>query len=133
MSDPNSVQDHTPMMQQYLRLKAQHPHVLLFYRMGDFYEMFYDDARRAAGLLDIALTQRGASAGAPIPMARGAAGPLASHPAEIGRQGRVGRDLRAARRAGQNQGPDGTRSGAHRDPGYHHRRSSVGGTARYPA
>ena len=60
---------HTPMMQQYLRIKAQHPHVLLFYRMGDFYEMFYDDARRAAQLLDIALTQRGASAGAPIPMA----------------------------------------------------------------
>ena len=60
---------HTPMMQQYLRIKAQHPHVLLFYRMGDFYEMFYDDARRAAQLLDIALTQRGSSAGAPIPMA----------------------------------------------------------------
>ncbi len=57
------------MMQQYLRIKAQHPDVLLFYRMGDFYEMFYDDARRAAALLDIALTQRGASAGAPIPMA----------------------------------------------------------------
>ena len=57
------------MMQQYLRIKAQHPDVLLFYRMGDFYEMFYDDARRAAELLDIALTQRGASAGEPIPMA----------------------------------------------------------------
>ena len=57
------------MMQQYLRIKAQHPDVLLFYRMGDFYEMFFDDARRAATLLDIALTQRGASAGAPIPMA----------------------------------------------------------------
>ncbi len=57
------------MMQQYLRIKAQYPEVLLFYRMGDFYEMFYDDARRAAELLDIALTQRGASAGAPIPMA----------------------------------------------------------------
>jgi DNA mismatch repair protein MutS len=57
------------MMQQYLRIKAQHPDVLLFYRMGDFYEMFYEDARRAAQLLDIALTQRGASAGAPIPMA----------------------------------------------------------------
>jgi DNA mismatch repair protein MutS len=57
------------MMQQYLRIKAQHPDALLFYRMGDFYEMFYDDARRAAQLLDIALTQRGASAGAPIPMA----------------------------------------------------------------
>src|SRR5450631_2279984 len=64
-----SVDEHTPMMQQYLRIKAQHPDVLLFYRMGDFYEMFYDDARRAAQLLDVALTQRGASAGAPIPMA----------------------------------------------------------------
>ncbi len=61
--------DHTPMMQQYLRIKAQHPDVLLFYRMGDFYELFYDDARRAAGLLDITLTARGQSAGAPIPMA----------------------------------------------------------------
>ena len=60
---------HTPMMQQYLRIKAQYPETLLFYRMGDFYEMFYDDARRAAQLLDIALTQRGVSAGAPIPMA----------------------------------------------------------------
>jgi len=66
---PQNTPDHTPMMQQYLRIKAQHPDVLLFYRMGDFYEMFYDDARRAAELLDIALTQRGASAGAPIPMA----------------------------------------------------------------
>ena len=60
---------HTPMMQQYLRIKAQHPDILLFYRMGDFYELFYDDARRAAGLLDITLTARGASAGQPIPMA----------------------------------------------------------------
>src|SRR3984957_18771093 len=64
-----ALQEHTPMMQQYLRIKAQHPNVLLFYRMGDFYEMFFDDARRASQLLDIALTQRGASAGAPIPMA----------------------------------------------------------------
>lgn len=56
-------------MQQYLQLKAQHPDVLLFYRMGDFYELFYDDARRAAQLLDITLTARGQSAGAPIPMA----------------------------------------------------------------
>ena len=66
---PGTGVDHTPMMQQYLRIKAQYPDMLLFYRMGDFYEMFYDDARRAATLLDIALTQRGASAGAPIPMA----------------------------------------------------------------
>ncbi|MCC6793219.1 MAG: hypothetical protein IT336_16160, partial [Thermomicrobiales bacterium] len=57
------------MMQQYLRLKAEQPDVLLFYRMGDFYELFYEDARRAAPLLDIALTSRGESAGAPIPRA----------------------------------------------------------------
>ena len=57
------------MMQQYLRLKAQYPDMLLFYRMGDFYEMFYDDAERASRLLDLTLTTRGASAGAPIKMA----------------------------------------------------------------
>ncbi|EEG9866896.1 DNA mismatch repair protein MutS [Salmonella enterica subsp. enterica serovar Infantis] len=61
--------NHTPMMQQYLKLKAQHPEILLFYRMGDFYELFYDDAKRASQLLDISLTKRGASAGEPIPMA----------------------------------------------------------------
>ncbi len=60
---------HTPVMQQYLRLKAQHPDILLFYRMGDFYELFYDDAEKAARLLDITLTTRGASAGTPIRMA----------------------------------------------------------------
>ncbi len=59
---------HTPMMQQYLRIKAEHPNTLLFYRMGDFYELFYDDAKKAARLLDITLTARGQSAGAPIPM-----------------------------------------------------------------
>ena len=57
------------MMQQYLRIKAEHPDILLFYRMGDFYELFYDDAEKAARLLDITLTQRGASAGAPVRMA----------------------------------------------------------------
>ncbi len=60
---------HTPMMQQYLKLKAENPDILLFYRMGDFYELFYDDAKRASQLLDISLTKRGASAGEPIPMA----------------------------------------------------------------
>lgn len=60
---------HTPLMQQYLRIKAEHPERLLFFRMGDFYELFYDDAKRAAKLLDITLTARGESAGAPIPMA----------------------------------------------------------------
>lgn len=64
-----AIDQHTPMMQQYLRIKAQHPNDLLFYRMGDFYELFYDDAKRAAELLDITLTSRGNSAGAPIPMA----------------------------------------------------------------
>lgn len=60
---------HTPMMQQYLHLKAQHPDKLMFYRMGDFYELFFDDAEKAARLLDITLTRRGASAGEPIKMA----------------------------------------------------------------
>src|SRR5215831_12908137 len=63
------LSQHTPMMQQYLRIKAQNPDILLFYRMGDFYELFYEDARRAASLLDITLTHRGQSAGEPIPMA----------------------------------------------------------------
>ncbi len=64
-----SSQTHTPMMQQYWRIKAEYPHMLLFYRMGDFYELFYDDAKRAAQLLDITLTHRGQSAGTPIAMA----------------------------------------------------------------
>ncbi len=65
---PNAPQ-HTPMMQQYLRIKAEYPDMLLFYRMGDFYELFFADAERAASLLDITLTRRGQSAGKPIPMA----------------------------------------------------------------
>ncbi len=60
---------HTPMMTQYLRIKAQHPHELLFYRMGDFYELFFDDAKKASELLEVTLTARGKSAGEPIPMA----------------------------------------------------------------
>ena len=63
------IEQHTPMMQQYLRIKAEHPDILLFYRMGDFYELFFDDARRAANLLDITLTARGRANGEPIPMA----------------------------------------------------------------
>ena len=69
MLDPKELNQHTPMMQQYLRLKAEYPSILLFYRMGDFYEMFYEDAKRAAALLEITLTARGNSAGEPIPMA----------------------------------------------------------------
>ena len=68
-SSPEDLSRHTPVMQQYLRLKAEHPDCLLFYRMGDFYELFFEDARRAAALLDIALTRRGQTAGEPIPMA----------------------------------------------------------------
>ena len=56
-------------MQQYLRIKAQHPDILLFYRMGDFYELFYDDADKGSRLLDITLTSRGQSGGAPVKMA----------------------------------------------------------------
>ena len=61
--------EHTPLMKQFFAAKAEYPDLLLFFRMGDFYELFYDDARKAARLLDITLTQRGSSGGAPIPMA----------------------------------------------------------------
>jgi DNA mismatch repair protein MutS len=69
MSSPPDSSQHTPLMRQFFAAKAEHPDILLFFRMGDFYELFYDDARKAARLLDITLTQRGSSAGAPIPMA----------------------------------------------------------------
>jgi len=64
-----AIPPNTPMITQYLKIKREHPEVLLFYRMGDFYELFFDDAKRAAALLDITLTQRGQSGGKPIPMA----------------------------------------------------------------
>ncbi|MDH3339443.1 MAG: DNA mismatch repair protein MutS, partial [Gammaproteobacteria bacterium] len=66
-TEPTAI--HTPMMRQYLALKTEYPDMLVFYRMGDFYELFYDDAKRAARLLDITLTSRGKSGGNPIPMA----------------------------------------------------------------
>ncbi|WP_446649920.1 DNA mismatch repair protein MutS [Achromobacter denitrificans] len=65
----DQLSNHTPMMQQYLRLKAEAGPLLLFYRMGDFYEMFYEDAERGARLLNLTLTKRGSSNGIPIPMA----------------------------------------------------------------
>ncbi len=68
-SDSSAQSKHTPMIAQYLKIKHEHRDVLLFYRMGDFYELFFDDAKRAAQLLDITLTARGSSNGAPIPMA----------------------------------------------------------------
>lgn len=67
--NPNVTAAHTPMMQQYLSIKAEYPDMLVFYRMGDFYELFFDDAKRAAALLDITLTARGKSGGNAIPMA----------------------------------------------------------------
>ncbi|MEW8092514.1 MAG: DNA mismatch repair protein MutS [Candidatus Thiodiazotropha endolucinida] len=69
MTKAAKSQQHTPMMQQYLRIKGEHPDMLVFYRMGDFYELFFADAEKAARLLDITLTKRGQSAGKPIPMA----------------------------------------------------------------
>ena len=68
-STANQQTEHTPVMRQYLGFKSQHPDKLLFFRMGDFYEFFYEDAKKAARLLDISLTSRGKSAGEPIPMA----------------------------------------------------------------
>lgn len=69
MIDEKKLSGHTPMMQQYWRIKAQHPNELVFYRMGDFYELFYQDAKTAAKILDVTLTARGKSGGEPIPMA----------------------------------------------------------------
>jgi len=63
------LSSHTPMMRQYLTIKAEFPHILIFYRMGDFYELFFDDARKASDLLDISLTARGKTGGNAIPMA----------------------------------------------------------------
>ena len=67
--NPTELAKHTPAMQQFLGIKAEHPHSLVFFRMGDFYELFFEDAEKAAKILDITLTQRGQSAGNPIKMA----------------------------------------------------------------
>ena len=83
--DPYSA--HTPMMQQYLRVKVDHPDKLVFYRMGDFYELFYDDAREASRALDLTLTSRGQSAGAPIPMAGVPYHAIEQHLAKLMRSG----------------------------------------------
>src|SRR4029077_12759459 len=83
----DAIKQHTPMMQQYLRIKADYPDTLLFYRMGDFYELFFDDAQKAARLLDITLTARGQSAGKPIPMAGVPFHSAESYVAKLIRQG----------------------------------------------
>jgi DNA mismatch repair protein MutS len=96
---------HTPMMQQYLRIKAEHPDVLLLYRMGDFYELFYDDARRASRLLDIVLTQRGESAGAPIPMAGVPVDKLETYLAKLVRRGESVAICEQVGEVGKGKGP----------------------------
>ncbi len=99
---PSAQAPHTPVMRQYLELKAQHPDTLLFYRMGDFYELFFDDARRAAELLDLTLTERGRSAGAPIPMA---GVPAVSLDAYLARLTRLGESVAVCEQVGES--PDG--------------------------
>ncbi|MBV9621078.1 MAG: DNA mismatch repair protein MutS [Gammaproteobacteria bacterium] len=101
----DAAQAHTPVMQQYLRIKSQHPDTLLFYRMGDFYELFYEDARRAAALLDITLTARGQSAGAPIPMAGVPYHALDSYLARLVRKGESVAICEQLAEAGTPKGP----------------------------
>ncbi len=96
--------EHTPMMQQYLAIKASQPDLLLFYRMGDFYELFYDDARRAAQLLDITLTSRGKSAGQPIPMA---GVPVHAYEQYLARLLRAGESVAVAEQVGEATGGKG--------------------------
>src|SRR3546814_19852997 len=88
--NPMSHEQHTPLMRQFFAAKADHPDVLLSFRMGDFYELFYDDARRAAKLLDITLTQRGASAAKPLPMAGGPYHATRGYPPRHGALGGAG-------------------------------------------
>jgi len=83
------LSQHTPMMAQYLGIKADFPTTLVFYRMGDFYELFFEDAEKAARLLDITLTQRGQSAGQPVVMAG-----VPFHSVDSYQAGRIGRHLR---------------------------------------
>ena len=96
---------HTPMMQQYLRIKSEHPDLLLLYRMGDFYELFYDDARRASKLLDILLTQRGESAGKAIPMAGVPVDKLDTYLARLVKLGEPVAICEQVGEVGKNKGP----------------------------
>ena len=115
------------MMQQYLRIKAQHPDVLLFYRMGDFYELFYEDARRAAALLDITLTARGQSAGA-----ADSDGGRARHSVDsyLARLVRKGESVAICEQMGDPapiQGPGRAPGGARRHARHGHRCRAAGG------
>ena len=95
---PKQQPSHTPVMRQYLDLKAQQPDALLFYRMGDFYELFYDDAKRAAKLLDLTLTERGRSGGKPIPMA---GVPVVSVDSYLARLARMGESVAICEQVGE--------------------------------
>jgi DNA mismatch repair protein MutS len=85
--EKQDLSSHTPMMQQWLRIKAEHPDILVFYRMGDFYELFYDDAEKGSRLLDLTLTSRGQSAGVPVKMAGVPAHSVESYLAKLVRLG----------------------------------------------
>ena len=113
---------HTPVMQQYHAIKARFPDTLLFYRMGDFYELFYDDARRTAKLVDIALTRRGQSGGEPIPMA---GVPVHSAETYLARLVRLGESVAICEQIGDpatSKGPRRARGRAHRHAGHGDRR-----------
>ena len=96
---------HTPLMQQYLALKAEHPNTLLLFRMGDFYELFYDDARKAARLLNVTLTSRGESAGAPVVMAGVPAHALEQYLARLIRAGESAAIAEQIGEVGVDKGP----------------------------
>jgi hypothetical protein len=118
VTSQDPFQGHTPMMQQYLRIKAEYPDIPLLYRMGDFYELFYEDAQRAAELLDITLTRRGESAGQPIPMAGIPVHTMETYLARLLKKGVPVADLRADRRGRRRQGAGAARGRAHRHPRY---------------
>ena len=127
-----SAEQHTPLMRQFFAAKAEHPDMLLFFRMGDFYELFYDDARKAARLLDITLTQRGSRPAQPIPMAGVPVHAVEGYLARLVRARRIGRDLRADRRSGAGQGPGRAQGRARRHAGHGHRRSAARANAATP-
>ena len=122
----DDLTNHTPMMQQYLRIKQQNREHLVFYRMGDFYELFYDDAKKAANLLDITLTSRGQSAGEPIPMAG-----IPHHAAEgyLAKLVRLRVSVAICEQVGDpatSKGPGGTQGCPHSYTRHHQRRSTAG-------
>jgi DNA mismatch repair protein MutS len=108
------------MMQQYLRVKADHPDKLVLYRMGDFYELFFDDAERAARALDITLTSRGQSGGRAHPDGGRAASRARALPRAAHEAGRGRRDRRADRRPGTSKGPSSARVARIVTPGTGH-------------